>query len=704
MANFTSKYVQLTPYCLLEYRYTDLISPERLNYNFIKIVDNHVGATYNQIINVDSADPDTHNVALRSVAKTSGSTYADLDPNQIPPWLVYDTLLSTYSVSGANTPYDTVLFHFLSGYNFDDIDGVILDITAIERSGKPVVLADIAFLRNSDYFVFNPRPIFLGDRLYDRYIQIKIPALKLNNDVFYSLEGHPSQSSTLVAQITSDGRGFLRAQPIQISATDIKNTTTQVIGSATYQIYNIGGKATVSINQADEFSNLSAVIQPSVNGDYFEYFASWEGGFIEDFIFNANSLPGNNYVVLHELRVMEQVGSSFVQTSYFQSIQENNFNQPLFFRPVIINASNAVSFTIEYTARLYNKADSSQIIRIANYTDFNPKAWGGSLSKIQLISDVTPQQIYNKIVAGPTMQNQSFIQTAAQVNPYTTRFVPSFFDRSLVSVNKDTVQLNSDGTLSTTKTASTQPVFGQGDANIIVTPFDNYYKFTILKTEAQNNGTPAPLDLGQNAEYYMVFIDDNGNKNRFLSVTDAIIGDHSKGDLLFKISGDDSEKILKFSSREFWIVSRFTDGSETNIYQGMFNDVTQRAQATANEQAAQDAATANLEQKIRDLEASLAAATSTASTGAATSAATAAPPISTVPAITASGNNQPTTISGVAIPASTTPATVAQIKAQIPGLAVDIPSSKSSIIASIKPKSLITTPVQTTTTQSNLLK
>lgn len=763
MSDYTSKFVQLTEFCLLEYRYTNLLSPEAFSYSFTVVKNNHFGN--NQILNQDSADTVTRSVRERSVTKIANARYASLDKDQIPDWLTYDTLLETSVISGPYSPpaYDTVLFHLVAGYTFDNLDGVIFEIVANERSGKKIVLADIAFLKDSDFFEFNPRPIFLGDRLYDRYVQVKVPSVKINNDEYFALSDlDPFKTGTFINSITSDGgkkltspltigarytitsysigdnftnvgapsnatnvtfvatgttpttwsngsileplgKGLLRAQPIEISAIEIKSTDTLVVGAATYHLFNIGNIKTVPINQADEFSNLSAVIQKSVDGDYFEYFASWNGGFIEDFIFNANALAGNNYVVLHELRVFEQVGSSFVQTAYFQSIQDTGYDEPQLFRPIVKNANKAVSFTIEYTTRLFNKADSSQIIRVANYTDMDPKAWGPFMQRIKLLTEPGPQKIYNKIVGGPVVHQNAFIQNAEPVNPYTTKFIPSFFDRSLISINKDTVQLDSNGQLSVTKTPSTQAVFGQGDANIIVTPFDNYYKFSILKTEATQSGVPAPLDLGMNAEYILTFINDDQKKVRFPALVDAVIGDHAKGDLLFKVPGDDGEKILKFADREFWIVSRFQDGNETSIYQGVFNSVTERPQAKANEQAAQDAAATNASQIVSQIEVNL-PVTSTPRTIQPTTdtAATTTIPVVSASNISAPSTGRPVTPSGIVIPAGIKQSTQNQIQIQIPGLAIDIPSVKSSIIASITPRSVQAAAVQSAATKTKL--
>lgn len=597
----SSRFIQLTNEVLIEYIYSSPISPTNLNYNFTRIVNKHVDGIV-QLMNVDSAIDDTGNVQERCSIQTTQGKFVDTDKDQVPTFLTYDQSLgniTTSTIVGSNTPYDTVKVHLVSGYNFEDKDGLIIQVLATERSGKQMQLANITFLKDADFFEFNPRPIWLGDRLYDRYFEFKIPSISLINNTYYSLEGHPGQSSTLVAQITSDGQGFLRAAPLNITAIDIASTSVQTVGGARYNNYLAGASKTVALNQSDEFALLSAVVQPSATGDFFEYFASWAGGFIEDFLLNANTLPGNNYIVLHEIRVFEQVGSSFLQTDSIQMIQEDSFDQPRRFRPILLNADRAVSFTLEYTSRLYNKANSSQIIRTANYTSYSPKSWGKYIQPLKLLNEPEPYMIYNKVVAGPTFNNEAFINTVADVSPFSTKYIPSFFDRFTIGVQNDNVILDKDGKLVANQSSSTTTVFGQGDCNIIINPFDNFFKFTIIQLDAANN--PLPLDLGSSATYYMVFIDNSNKKTRFPATVDATLADPTKGDVLFKIPEADAEKIVSFTTQEFYIVSRFETGVETQIYQGVFNKPIDIQTVKAVNSQVQTSQTSTVETKIQEI-------------------------------------------------------------------------------------------------------
>jgi hypothetical protein len=121
--------------------------------------------------------------------------------------------------------YDSVKFHIISGYNFDNLDGVILQAKYQERTGKKATLMQI-LLQKSDVTlpVLNPNPIYLGGALYDKYVEVKIPAYANMVYEFEILNGNPTQSSTLAAKISSDGNGFLRDAPVEFTVFEVTQT------------------------------------------------------------------------------------------------------------------------------------------------------------------------------------------------------------------------------------------------------------------------------------------------------------------------------------------------------------------------------------------------------------------------------------------------------------------------------------------------
>jgi hypothetical protein len=364
----------------------------------------------------------------------------------------------------------------------------------------------------------------------------------------------------------------------------------------------------------------------------------------------------------------------------------------------VVNAGSAVSFTIEYVMRLYNKADSQQIIRTASYTDYNPKAWGKQLTKIKLLNEPEPYRVYNKVVSGPVLPETTFVNSVLAVSAagsssgsgkteVITKMVPAFFDRTIVTIQSDTVYLDTNGQLQVNASSATQPVYGQGDATIVMSPFDNYFKFTILKTETSSGNVPSPLDLGQNAQYMLVFINNEGMKMRYPFIADAKIGDPQSGDLIFKVPGSDAVNIIEFKNRQFWIVSKFSDSdAETGVYYGEFvtvdemenkRDREKAAEERSKVKSAQDAQIANLENKLAAAEEALSILTATSTnTG-------------TPTAVVATGEGQNVTQDGTVIPAGASAEVIAEINVTVPGLGKSIPKEKmTSVVSNIKPKYL----------------
>ena len=86
-----------------------------------------------------------------------------------------------------------------------------------------------------------------------------------------------------------------------------------------------------------------------------------------------------------------------MKTSAQMFTQLSDFDDPQLFRPIILNSAIAVSFAINYTLRLFNRADSTQIIKKARLTSFDPKKYGRRLNKINLGTVPTVAKVYNQI-------------------------------------------------------------------------------------------------------------------------------------------------------------------------------------------------------------------------------------------------------------------------------------------------------------------
>ena len=162
------------------------------------------------------------------------------------------------------------------------------------------------------------------------------------------------------------------------------------------------------------------------------------GSSLSNLIAELNS-AGGNYVVFHEITLSEQIGNTYIQTNNQIVSQTNDFDNPILYRPIVLNSGIAVSFAINYVLRLYNRADNSQIIKNARLTSFDVKKYGRRLMKINLgtvptvanvVNQIAPDDGRNIIVSTGSGNNRA--NTSEQITEklvVKTKYVTSFRDR-----------------------------------------------------------------------------------------------------------------------------------------------------------------------------------------------------------------------------------------------------------------------------------
>ena len=592
MASYTStqRFVKITDYLLLEYNYTTAPTPEIYYVNtgfpaigFEKIVNGYFNNTV-QILNDPNAEATTNNVRDLSVVQIDKNRFVTLDKDYLVPYLDTDPKLTSVSnlpvvfTSNIGVYYDSVKFHIISGYNFDNLDGVILQAKYQERTGKKATLMQI-LLQKSDVTlpVLNPNPIYLGGALYDRYVEVKIPAYANMVYEFDVLNGNTTQPSTLAAKISSDGKGFLRDAPVEFTVFEV----TQTVLKNGYQNYIGQTRSQLSIFPKDNFSSLAGVIQENQFYNYLEFYPTWDGNFLEDFLTSEGKV-GNTYYVVNDIEVKEQVGLSYITTYNFTSIQTEDFNSPSIFRPVLVNPLST-SFVVNYTMRLVNKGNQNQIIRRATFSSFDVSKYGKENNVINLTTGAYAQKVYNKIIQAPNLI--SGVGVAPNVTPLEKK-IPVFYKDNNISVTQETIIIDKDGNvISETSTPDVTRLYGQGKAKILIDPFDNFYKFTVYNLK--DGTTPELIDLGNSLTYYIVFLDSSGQSVRAENIKNKTsISNPSQGQVSFKVVASNSKKILGFVSKQFYIVSKTPDGIETKLYSGSWQNQSEFLASTNTIQAA----------------------------------------------------------------------------------------------------------------------
>jgi len=582
----TSKFVQITPYLLMEYMYADEPTPETYFVNngpvtvgYDKLVNGYMNNNV-QIFNSESDYSITHNTTENSVVRIGESSFVTLDSNLIIPFNDYsDDLTNTIDLpitfpSNIQVIYDTVRYHIRAGYNLNNIDGIIMGIEYQDQNLEFVTVSQILIKKGTeqDYYL-NPSPVTIGSNIYDKYFEIKIPNLKDMGDK-YLTASNVFKPQTLASLISSSGEGFIYGSPIRISAWQVQNT----VDFNGYQRYNSSLISTLSLEQEDPFSNIGATIKESDQGQFFEYYATDNEGFIEDFILFQNSI-GNSYYISHEIEVLEQIGAAFIQTSQFQSIQTTAYDLPNYYRPIVRNAGVAASFTLRYTMSLVNNVNQNRTIRISTYTSSNPSQWGTNITPISLSNFPQVQKIYNRIYSQADIKlgnnNQGKIR---EIVKYSNVFI----DQNYVTATINNL-IFVDNTLSNIDGAGNSTAYGTGKLTIAISPFDNFYKFKFIKSGP--SGDPVAIDLSSSGKFNLSFVNPKGNKIQIPSLDDRGVANPLSGELAFKIDESISMQILQVTDRRFFITNGTTinpasgsvSGSETiRVASGVSDNVLEK--------------------------------------------------------------------------------------------------------------------------------
>jgi hypothetical protein len=114
----------------------------------------------------------------------------------------------------------------------------------------------------------------------------------------------------------------------------------------------------------------------------------------------------------------------------------------------------------------------------------------------------------------------------------------------------------------------------QGDAVIKISPFDDYYVFTLYD---DTGGENTPIDLSNVGSLFLSFIGEN-DEIKIPYYTKVLDIDMAQGQVLFRISKDNSKKILALNNDNFYVSSQMiaADGSvsdETVLYTGKFKSL-----------------------------------------------------------------------------------------------------------------------------------
>ena len=389
--------------------------------------------------------------------------------------------------------YNKVRLHLLCGYNLQNIEGLGINLF-IRDTEKVFNLADIV--------IFSPRigdvtyarsPKRITESVFDRYIEFDI--ISIDDILEYSRTDEEMVKRMFGQDMVIDS--VLHVETYEIRNLHVEN------GFKVFQTYN---KHRSSFPIGNEYKSLSAELRFSEDKTCVEFSGSFEGMSFEDFMYRLNSMSKNSYFVQHEIRVVEQVGNSFIEQDTWVTVQNTDFDKIFKFRPVIEN-KGVISVSIDYRMTLMNAYNANGMSVEASISTRDIQSFQGKLVKLQA-----------------PIQNIRVVQKIARSS-----------DKNIREVSNDVIK-----TKYVTKYVNVTDITTD-KKDIHVTPFRSTYRINLKGVESQNN----------NHRAFLVYVDDYGQKHYMKNVVSEEL---SAREYMFIMEENTSVTILKNANRKLYFV------------------------------------------------------------------------------------------------------------------------------------------------------
>jgi hypothetical protein len=547
MATNISKYVQINDYCLVEVEFNKDDAKISLTSLNPIIVTTDLGTK--EYFNGDTGLGITNNVLPLTSIPTNAQRsnwYLDSSSYDLTYYSVFDTsiLIPTTSYQ-----HDTIRIHLVSGYNFDNIGGFLLQIRAQDNNLNFADLANFTYAKQpqtfgSNVIKFATNTLFLGNRFYDKYIEFKIPSVQ----VLGANTPDTSMGQLLNIKYLSD---------IYITY----STIDQIINNQ----FTLSETLNLQLPVTSVADNFNCFIAESTSGDYIEFYATWLNSIIGSYIgdiesgrialYTSNN-PNDNYdefstsygtgarkwVLIHEISVYENIpGGTSLLTQKYSFTQEDSFSYPNYFRPVIKNADIAASYIVQYVCRLMNRMDGTQIIRKASYASTDPKKYGLRFTRLNM-DNVIPYKVFNRLDA----EKANIVLNAGSEK---IKYVKVFYDTINVMLN------------------ALNEVLPQGTGPLFLRSNDSIYKFKFEKLDT--NGDRVNVDFSGVYNYTLVFVLDDNTKIE-VGPTYSTNMNTTIGEIEFKLTFDQINNLLKQTNNSYSIIVKNPDGTSYAFYEGLF--------------------------------------------------------------------------------------------------------------------------------------
>lgn len=427
MSQNISRFLQLSPVSLLEYEFNECYDNSRTDEYRMVNTDEVVPFVFNLntgdrlYVDTNQNTYKTNNIVngISIPHSTNSNTWfhitdEDVDYNMYVDAIRKLNLVGTigflYDDNDDVIPYDTIKVYYISGYHLNESYGMNLKVSVNDDGGKKVILANLLFNKESviDY-TYLTKPLFVSNRIYDKYIEIKIPSVKYicNN---YNKKSDNGGNLAYLLNVSQN-------TPIRIEYADIFDsnvTPYSNIDQGTYDVVSNLNSEEAITNDAILFTYddvLSTSLPQNANSDnftsnievkknYIEFAGYWKDvplsvSIVNDFnvkyplydvkykrevdYYNADADNSSEWIVYHDIftsfyddngtivdgKVLPKYTQNYTFTqTFFSTLNEQTIFK---YRPIIEEDVTITSILFDYQCRLVNIKDDVQFLRTASY-------------------------------------------------------------------------------------------------------------------------------------------------------------------------------------------------------------------------------------------------------------------------------------------------------------------------------------------------
>lgn len=411
----STKYFQLTPNILVEYHYNNLGSS-----------NNQTGDASDHILELE----DTAGIVGNGYCATRSFIYGETKERFVQPinrseskfihpvdmnWDRFDnfTYDSLFEDSENDVLKDSIRLHFTSRNYFGNYDGLIITIYIYDKNKNKIGILSY-YIKRTDDSDLNQNPVLINQKLYTTYKDFEIPSINAIIRYDEMQEGDPKDNAQRINEVLSPHYGIMENTPVMMSVYGVKSTYTN--NGAEY--YNVEKINTIFIPLEDKLNTLEVVCEEATDGDYFKIYPKVDNGntSFSDYIYTISDGQPENYIVFYELTLREYytIGNT-VQSSVTHREQyiinasqhsddedekfktnEGELDSIMYYRPIVINSSRIVKFTINVNLNIINTLDNTTTVKRTSLDYFTPKKYGKTMNKIYLGDVPAKINVYNK--------------------------------------------------------------------------------------------------------------------------------------------------------------------------------------------------------------------------------------------------------------------------------------------------------------------